>query len=127
MVFNEKRKPVFIKQKWNHVIFFRATILSFNPVLFYIYICVKISPYFYCFHRGFFCHNRKENFHRFLFDFLFFLSFLGTQFMVKLQTQLQYFVVQKISTDPLWQGVDVYLSGHEVRCTFHDYFVDIYA
>ena len=28
----KKRKPDFIKQKWNHVVFFRATILSFHPV-----------------------------------------------------------------------------------------------
>ncbi|XP_046562363.1 LOW QUALITY PROTEIN: 5'-3' exoribonuclease 1-like [Haliotis rubra] len=37
----------------------------------------------------------------------------GTEFMVRLQEQLKYFVVQKISTDPLWQGPEVYLSGHE--------------
>ena len=35
MVCNEKRKPVFIKWKWNHVVFSWATILSFHPV--YIY------------------------------------------------------------------------------------------
>ena len=29
----KERKPVFIKRKWNHVIFSRATILSFHPVL----------------------------------------------------------------------------------------------
>ena len=29
----KKRKPVFIKRKWNHVIFSRVTILSFHPVL----------------------------------------------------------------------------------------------
>ena len=28
----EKRKPVFNKWKWNHVVFSRATILSFHPV-----------------------------------------------------------------------------------------------
>ena len=28
----QKRKPVFIKRKWNHVVFSRATILSFHPV-----------------------------------------------------------------------------------------------
>ena len=33
MVCNKKRKPVFIKRKWNHVVFSRATILSFHPVL----------------------------------------------------------------------------------------------
>ncbi|KAL4221730.1 5'-3' exoribonuclease 1 [Mactra antiquata] len=37
----------------------------------------------------------------------------GTPFMVRLQQQLQYFVVKKLSTDPLWEGVRVYLSGHE--------------
>ena len=28
----EKRKPVFIKRKWNHVVSSRVTILSFHPV-----------------------------------------------------------------------------------------------
>ena len=28
----KKRKPVFIKRKWNHVVFSRVTILSFHPV-----------------------------------------------------------------------------------------------
>ncbi|KAK3105106.1 hypothetical protein FSP39_017370 [Pinctada imbricata] len=37
----------------------------------------------------------------------------GTEFMVRLQEQLKYFVTSKISNDPLWHAVDVYLSGHE--------------
>lgn len=37
----------------------------------------------------------------------------GTEFMVRLQEQLKYFVVSKVSTDPLWQGVNIHLSGHE--------------
>ncbi|XP_052759687.1 5'-3' exoribonuclease 1-like isoform X2 [Mya arenaria] len=37
----------------------------------------------------------------------------GTEFMVQLQEQLKYFVVKKVSQDPLWKGVRVYLSGHE--------------
>ena len=32
MVCNKKRKPVFIKRKWNHIVFSRATILLFHPV-----------------------------------------------------------------------------------------------
>ena len=28
----EKKKPVFIKRKWNHVVFSRVIILSFHPV-----------------------------------------------------------------------------------------------
>ena len=32
----QKRKLVFIKLKWNHVVFSRATILSFHPVVFEI-------------------------------------------------------------------------------------------
>lgn len=39
----------------------------------------------------------------------------GTAFMDRLHKQLQYFVVNKLSTDKLWHGVTVYLSGHEVR------------
>ena len=34
--------------------------------------------------------------------------------MVRLQEQLKYMVIHKMSTDPLWRGVKVYLSGHEV-------------
>lgn len=39
---------------------------------------------------------------------------LGTEFMVKLHKQLIYFVNMKITHDKLWQGVKIYLSGHEV-------------
>lgn len=38
----------------------------------------------------------------------------GTEFMARLQNQLQYFVNMKISSDPLWQECTVYLSGHDV-------------
>ncbi len=41
-------------------------------------------------------------------------SILGTEFMVRLHEQLKYFVNKKISTDPGWQGLKIYLSGHEV-------------
>ncbi|MCJ8750241.1 hypothetical protein PDJAM_G00260270 [Pangasius djambal] len=37
----------------------------------------------------------------------------GTEFMVRLHEQLKYFVQKKLSTDRMWQGVRVYLSGHE--------------
>ncbi|XP_035277736.1 5'-3' exoribonuclease 1 isoform X2 [Anguilla anguilla] len=37
----------------------------------------------------------------------------GTEFMARLQEQLKYFVHSKLSTDRSWQGVSVYLSGHE--------------
>lgn len=37
----------------------------------------------------------------------------GTEFMVKLHEQLKYFVHHKISTDKMWQGLRIYLSGHE--------------
>ncbi|KAJ8021757.1 5'-3' exoribonuclease 1 [Holothuria leucospilota] len=39
----------------------------------------------------------------------------GTEFMVRLQKQLAYFVHQKVTHDRLWQGIRVYLSGHEVK------------
>ena len=39
---------------------------------------------------------------------------VGTEFMVKLHEQLTYFVAKKVSTDRLWQGLRIYLSGHEV-------------
>lgn len=42
----------------------------------------------------------------------------GTEFMCKLQDQLKYFVVDKISNDPLWRKCKVILSGHEVRMLF---------
>lgn len=38
----------------------------------------------------------------------------GTEFMTKLHEQLKYFVINKISTDPLWQKCKVIFSGHEV-------------
>lgn len=38
----------------------------------------------------------------------------GTLFMAKLHEQLKYFVVSKISSDPLWQKCRVIFSGHEV-------------
>lgn len=37
----------------------------------------------------------------------------GTEFMARLHEALQYFVVKKVSTDRLWQGPRIYLSGHE--------------
>lgn len=37
----------------------------------------------------------------------------GTPFMVRLHSQLQYFITNKISTDPLWRQVRVILSGHQ--------------
>uniref|UniRef100_H2ZAS5 5'-3' exoribonuclease 1 n=2 Tax=Chordata TaxID=7711 RepID=H2ZAS5_CIOSA len=37
----------------------------------------------------------------------------GTHFMEKLQSQLEYFVQTKITNDRNWQGVKVYLSGHQ--------------
>ncbi|XP_030071789.1 5'-3' exoribonuclease 1 isoform X2 [Microcaecilia unicolor] len=37
----------------------------------------------------------------------------GTEFMARLHEHLKYFVNLKISTDKSWQGVTVYLSGHE--------------
>ncbi|MEE6500656.1 hypothetical protein FKM82_003869 [Ascaphus truei] len=37
----------------------------------------------------------------------------GTEFMARLNEHLKYFVNMKISTDKSWQGVSVYLSGHE--------------
>lgn len=34
--------------------------------------------------------------------------------MARLHEHLKYFVNMKISTDKSWQGVTIYLSGHEV-------------
>lgn len=39
--------------------------------------------------------------------------------MVTLHEHLKYFAAQKVSTDPLWHGVRVYLSGHEVWFMHH--------
>ncbi|VDK17849.1 unnamed protein product [Anisakis simplex] len=47
---------------------------------------------------------------KFDFDFV-----LGTEFMARLHEQLQYFVKMKVSTDVAWQGIRIYLSGHNVR------------
>ncbi|KAL8571175.1 hypothetical protein ACOMHN_010636 [Nucella lapillus] len=37
----------------------------------------------------------------------------GTPFMKRLQDHLKYFVVNKVTHDPLWQGPNIILSGHE--------------
>lgn len=37
----------------------------------------------------------------------------GTEFMARLHEQLKYFVVKKISEDPLWQRCKIIYSGHE--------------
>ncbi|XP_063965175.1 5'-3' exoribonuclease 1-like [Lytechinus pictus] len=37
----------------------------------------------------------------------------GTDFMVRLQQQLKYFVNMKITQDSKWQGIRIFLSGHE--------------
>ncbi|XP_072264021.1 5'-3' exoribonuclease 1 [Pyxicephalus adspersus] len=37
----------------------------------------------------------------------------GTEFMARLHEHLKYFVNMKISTDKTWEGVRIYLSGHE--------------
>ncbi|XP_062594329.1 5'-3' exoribonuclease 1-like [Saccostrea cucullata] len=43
------------------------------------------------------------------------LSVTGTEFMVKLQEQLKYFVTSKVSSDPLWHGVNVYFSDMRLQ------------
>ncbi|KAG2462678.1 ATR kinase, partial [Polypterus senegalus] len=42
----------------------------------------------------------------------------GTEFMARLHEQLKYFVNNKITTDKSWQGVKVFLSGHEKTIPF---------
>ena len=44
----QKRKPVFIKRKWNHAVFSRVTILSFHPVYIYIYIFIYMYIFLPC-------------------------------------------------------------------------------
>jgi hypothetical protein len=39
----------------------------------------------------------------------------GTPFMARLSQHLQYFVNKKISEDAEWRGVEIILSGHDVR------------
>lgn len=38
----------------------------------------------------------------------------GTEFMIRLQEALRYFIKQKLSTNSMWQKCRVILSGHEV-------------
>lgn len=40
--------------------------------------------------------------------------FSGTVFMARLHEQLKYFVNMKVTTDDMWQGIRIYLSGHDV-------------
>ena len=50
--------------------------------------------------------------------------------MANLDEQLRYFIHVKLTTDPLWENVDVHLSGHLVsisrlfRCLFGEFCVD---
>ncbi|KRY67924.1 5'-3' exoribonuclease 1, partial [Trichinella pseudospiralis] len=37
----------------------------------------------------------------------------GTEFMDRLHRHLKYFINLKLTSDPLWQNVDVYYSGHD--------------
>lgn len=46
----------------------------------------------------------------------------GTVFMAKLQEQLKYFIVNKISSDEVWRRCKVILSGHEVNTVARDPF-----
>lgn len=43
--------------------------------------------------------------------------------MARLHEHLKYFVNMKISTDKSWQGITVYLSGHEVTA-FYSSFIE---
>ena len=38
--------------------------------------------------------------------------------MARLNDQLQYFVNMKVSSDPLWQTCNIFLSGHDVSMKF---------
>ena len=38
----------------------------------------------------------------------------GTDFMVRLNAHLKWFVRKKVSSDPLWQSPQIILSGHDV-------------
>jgi 5'-3' exoribonuclease 1 len=49
----------------------------------------------------------------FIWTFYVFIYWFYLRFMCRLHDQLKYFVSMKISTDTLWQGVKVILSGHE--------------
>ena len=52
-------------------------------------------------------------------------GYTGTEFMAKLHEQLIYFVAKKVSTDRLWHGLRIYLSGHEVITISFDVFLNI--
>lgn len=39
--------------------------------------------------------------------------------MAQLDEQLKYFIHVKLTTDPLWENVDVHLSGHLVSIFSH--------
>lgn len=39
----------------------------------------------------------------------------GTPFMARLSAQLKYFIAKKVSEDADWRGVEIVLSGHDVR------------
>ena len=91
MICNKKRKPVFIKWKWNHVVFSRATILSFHPV----FSCKGIRP----------VHCKKSCFFFFLFcfvtpwfSFYLFIKKQKQKFMADINIYSIYFYFLKGST-----------------------------
>lgn len=43
------------------------------------------------------------------------LGEIGTPFMARLSAQLKYFIAKKVSEDSDWRGVEIILSGHEVK------------
>jgi 5'-3' exoribonuclease 1 len=45
--------------------------------------------------------------------------------MTNLDAQLRYFINVKLTTDPLWAGVDIHLSGHLVEYIVYVIFIRI--
>ena len=66
----QKRKLVFIKWKWNHVVFSRAIILSFHPVC----VCVYIYIYIYTHTHT---HTKMKN-HKVFSGWFYLLNYLPT-------------------------------------------------
>ena len=47
--------------------------------------------------------------------------------MANLDEQLKYFIHVKLTTDPLWSGVDIHLSGHLVRTKHSQFFASSFS
>ena len=99
-----KKKTVFIKRKWNHVVFSRTTILSFHPVI--VLLDFKVTMMSQSIMLVTTSQKLPQFLYRYVFfmhifaDFLYFLSFFLSYFQTA--TQAKIFLFMHIFADFLY-------------------------